>query len=60
MVTTGVGSTFTVVDAAADGPLQPSAITLTVATPEKAASQVTTALVPVPEIEFPTPETVQL
>ena len=52
--------TVTVVDAAAEGPLHPLAVTLTVAVPEKAGDQVTVPVVPVPEIVFPVPETVQL
>jgi hypothetical protein len=55
-----VGVTVTVVEAAADGPLHPFAVTLTVAVPEKPGAQVTVPLVPVPEIVFPVPETVQL
>jgi hypothetical protein len=56
----GEGSTFTVVDAEADGPLQPLAVTLIVATPEKPGAHVTVPVVPAPEIIFPAPETVQL
>ena len=55
-----VGVTVTVVDAEDDGPLQPLAVTLTVALPVKPAPQVTVAVVPVPEIELPEPLTVQL
>jgi hypothetical protein len=56
----GVGLTVTVVDAEADGPLHPFAVTLTVAVPEKAAAHVTVPVVPVPEIELPVPVTDQL
>ena len=56
----GVGRTLTVVEAAADGPLHPLAVTLIVAVPEKPAAQVTSAVVPVPDIVFPAPVTVQL
>jgi hypothetical protein len=56
----GVGNTVTVVEAAADGPLQPLAVTLIVAVPEKPGAQVTSAVVPVPVIVFPAPVTVQL
>jgi hypothetical protein len=55
-----VGVTVTVVVAAADGPLHPFAVTPTVAVPEKPGAQLTVPLVPVPEIVFPVPETVQL
>ena len=55
-----VGDTVTVVDAGADGPLQPLAVTLMVAVPVKPGAQVTVPVVPVPEIEFPAPVTVQL
>jgi hypothetical protein len=60
MVVIGVGRTVTVVVAAADGPLHPFAVTLMVAVPEKPGAQVTVPVVPVPEIVFPDPETVQL
>ena len=56
----GVGRTVTVVVAAAEGPLQPFAVTLTVAIPEKLAAQLTVPIVPVPEILLPTPVTDQL
>ena len=55
-----VGVTVTVVEAEADGPLQPLAVTLIVAVPEYPAAQVTVPVVPVPEIVFPAPVTVQL
>ena len=55
-----VGVTVTVVEAAADGPLHPLAVTLIVAVPEKFGSQVTVPVVPVPEIVFPAPVTDQL
>ena len=55
-----VGVTVTVVDAAAEGPLQPLAVTLTVAVPENPAAQVTEAVVPVPDIVLPAPVTDQL
>ena len=55
-----VGVTVTVVDAEEEGPLQPFAVTLTVALPVNPAPQVTVAVVPVPEIELPAPLTVQL
>jgi hypothetical protein len=55
-----VGVTVTVVEPDADGPLQPFAVTLIVATPEKPGAHVTVPVVPVPEIVFPAPETVQL
>lgn len=60
MFAVGVGSTLTVVDAGADGPLHPLPVTLIVAVPEKPGAQVTSAVVPVPVIEFPAPVTVQL
>jgi hypothetical protein len=56
----GVGKTVTVVDAAAEGPLQPLAVTLTVAMPENVGAHVTVPVVPVPEIVFPVPLTVQV
>jgi hypothetical protein len=56
----GVGRTVTVVEAEADGPLHPFAVTLMVALPENPGAQVTVPVVPVPEIVFPAPETVQL
>ena len=49
-----------VVDAAAEGPLQPLAVTLTVAVPENPAAHVTVAVVPVPDIVLPAPVTDQL
>ena len=57
-----VGCAFTiiVVDAGADGPLHPFAVTLTAAVPVKPAAHVTVPVVPVPEIELPVPVTVQL
>lgn len=51
----GVGLTSTVVEAAAEGPLQPFALTLIVAGPLNPAAQVTVPVVPVPEIVFPAP-----
>jgi hypothetical protein len=54
-----VGVTFTVVDAGVDVP-QPVAVTLTVATPEKPAAQVTVPVVPVPDIVLPVPVTLQV
>jgi hypothetical protein len=56
----GVGLTFTVVDAEADGPLHPLAFTLTVAIPEKEGDHVTVPVVPVPEILLPAPVTVHV
>jgi hypothetical protein len=56
----GVGNTSTIVAAGDDGPLQPLAVTLTVAVPEKPGAQVTVPVVPVPEIVLPVPVTVQL
>ena len=55
-----VAVTVTVVDAAADGPLQPLALTLIVAVPVKPDPQVTVPVVPVPAIELPAPVTVQV
>lgn len=60
MEAVGVGFTVTVVEADAEGPLQPLAVTLIVAVPEKAGSHVTVPVVPVPEIVFPVPVTDQL
>ena len=60
METVGVGNTFTVVEAGADGPLHPLAVTLMVAVPEKPGSHVTVPVVPVPEIVLPAPVIVQL
>ena len=60
MLAVGVGRTVTVVDAEADGPLHPPAVTLTVAMPEKPGAQVTVPVVPVPEILLPVPVIVQL
>ncbi len=56
-VGTGRGLTVTVVDAEAEGPLHPSATTLTVATPENEGDHVTVPVVPVPEMVFPVPVT---
>ena len=56
----GVGRTVTVVEAAAEGPLHPLAVTLMVATPVNAGSQLTVPVVPVPEIVLPVPVTDQL
>ena len=47
-------------DAEADGPLHPLAVTPIVASPEKPAAHVTVPVVPVPEIKLPEPVTVQL
>jgi hypothetical protein len=55
-----VGVTNTVVVTIAEGPLQPFACTLIVADPVKPAAHVTVAEVPVPEIVFPAPETLQI
>jgi hypothetical protein len=54
------GRTDTVVDDEADDTLQPFAVTVIVAVPEKPASQVTIPVVPVPEIVFSAPVIVQL
>jgi len=56
----GVGLTVTFVEAMADGPLQPLAETLIVATPLKAELKFTVAVAPVPVTVFPVPDTVQL
>ena len=53
------GLTVTVVDDDVVDELQPLAVTLTVATPEKPAAHVTVPVAPVPEIVFPVPVTVQ-
>jgi hypothetical protein len=55
-----VGVTVTIVDAAAEGPLHPLAVTLTVAVPVKPAAHVTVAVVPEPDIVLPVPVTDQL
>ena len=55
-----VGVTVTVVDAGAEGPLHPFAVTLMVATPVNPGAHVTVAVAPVPEMVFPAPLTVQL
>jgi hypothetical protein len=55
-----VDETVTVVDADAEGPLQPLAVTLMVAVPVKSGAHVTVPVVLVPEIVFPAPVTVQL
>ena len=55
-----VGVTVTIVEAEADGPLQPLAVTLTVAEPEKPGAHVTVPVVPAPVIVFPVPVIVQL
>ena len=60
MLAVGVGRTITVVDAAAEGPLQPLAVTLTVAVPENPGAQVTVPVVPVPDMLLPEPVTLQL
>lgn len=56
----GVGRTITVVEAKTDGPPHPLAVTLIVAIPEKAGAHVTVPVVPVPDMLFPVPDTVQL
>lgn len=56
----GVGRTVTVVDEEADGPPQPFATTLTVATPLNDGDHVTVPVVPVPLIVFPVPLTVHV
>jgi hypothetical protein len=53
-------TTVTIVDAAADGPLQPLPVTLTVAVPVKPPAHVTVAVVPEPDIVLPVPVTDQL
>ena len=60
IVAVGVGRTVTVVDTDEEGPLHPLAVTLTVAVPENAGSQLTVAVVPVPDTVFPVPVTDQL
>ena len=60
MVAVGVGRIVMVVAAAAEGPLQPLAVTLTVATPEKAEFHVMVPVVPVPAVELPVPVTVHV
>jgi hypothetical protein len=55
-----VGVTVMVVDAAAEGPLHPLAVTLIVAVPENPAAQVTVAVVLVPDMVLPAPVTDQL
>jgi hypothetical protein len=60
IVADGVGLTVTVVDDIEELPLQPAALTLTVAWPEKADAQVTVPVVPVPEIVLPVPVTDQV
>ena len=60
MLAVGVGRTVTEVEAEADGPLQPFAVTLTVAVPAYPAAHVTVPVVPVPEMELPVPVTDQL
>jgi hypothetical protein len=57
IVAEGEGLTVTVVEAADEGPLQPSAVTETVAVPENEGDHVTVPVVPVPEIVFPVPVT---
>jgi hypothetical protein len=56
----GVGLTVTFVEAWVDGPLQPLAVTLTVANPLNAELKLTVAVAPVPVTVFPVPVTVQL
>ena len=60
MLAVGVGRTTTVVDTDEDGPLQPLAVTLTVAVPENPAAHVTVPVVPVPDMLLPEPDTLQL
>jgi hypothetical protein len=60
MEAVGVGLTVTFVEAEADGPLQPFAVTLIVATPLKSGLKLTVAVAPVPDTVFPVPDTVQL
>ena len=55
-----VGVTVTFVEAEADGPLHPVAVTETIAVPENPAAHVTVAEVPIPLIVFPEPVTFQL
>ena len=55
-----VGVTVTVVDTKDEGPLHPLALTLTVADPLNVGDHVTVPVVPVPEILFPVPDTVQV
>jgi len=57
IVAAGEGLTVTVVDEAAEGPLQPFAATVTVAVPEKPGAQLTVPVVPLPAIVFPDPDT---
>ena len=57
---TTVGVTVTVVDAKAEGPLHPLATTLTVAEPLNPAAHVTVPVVPVPDMLFPAPVTLQV
>jgi hypothetical protein len=56
----GLWLTVIVVDAEAEGPLHPFAVTLITAVPMNEAAHVTVAVVPVPEIVFPVPVTDQL
>ena len=60
IVAVGVGRTVTVVEDEMDGPLQPLAVTDTVAVPEYPAPHVTVPVVPAPAIELPAPVTLQL
>ena len=55
-----VGVTVTFVVEVAEGPLQPFAVTVIVATPENPEAQVTVPVVPVPEMLFPDPVILQL
>ena len=60
MEAVGVGLTVTFVEAALEGPPQPLAVTLIVATPLKPELKLTVAVAPVPDTVFPVPDTVQL
>ncbi len=55
-----VGVTLTVVDTKEDGPLQPLALTPTVAEPVNPAPHVTVPVVPVPDMLFPAPVILQI
>jgi hypothetical protein len=59
IVAVGGGRTVTVVEAEAEGPLHPFAVTPIVAVPEKFGAHVTVPVDPVPEIVLPVPVTVQ-
>ena len=60
MTAVGSGRTVTIVEADADGPPHPFAVTFIVANPLNAGSQVTVPAAPVPAIEFPDPVTLQI